>query len=416
MVGMGGASPEPTWPPHNPEQLQAPEWGEPSFPREGTPLLTKDAETGQILPEKAQKVIEEENPKEQKAKIAEYEEAPFMSFQVAGPLGLYILVSAVKVLCIKASFHLLGDWLMGNLVFIFIGQAALIFAYLSEQSNKTEEELAAQPAWDLWEGTVKWRLALSSANELAKNILFFYALSKLPASEVALFLCMDIIFVSLMNVFYRGRELPFNRLIGVSLVTAAVFTSGTAHMLLSHDHATAQGSVVDITNPHLFALSMVLLRSFLSACQQFVDERLTQTDKVPAMFIAGTHGVLVVPVLLLGLMAIGPSIGPKYELGNIFNTFCGSSLTLGLSFLLIVTGAGDHYLNKLGLKKAGALGRTVAKSMRPTMVWILSILLAQMVPWLGGETVNAESGWHVLALVLQYAGALIYAGQCGFDK
>jgi len=389
-------------------------------PSEVSPLLTKDLikdeEAG--LPDKSL----EAPPKEEK--IAEGT-GEFASWKVGGFLALYVVVTTCKVLTVKATFHVLGKWLCGTLVFIEIGQAMCMVAYLWDQSQKSEEQLAAEPDWDLWEsdkgffeGTIKWRLCLSSANELSKNLLFFYALTVLPASEVALFLGGDIIFVSLMNVFYRGRDMPLGKLVGVLMVFVAVLIEGVSHFYYTADHEVKVGSgKIDMMNPHFFAIGVVVLRSFLSACQQFVDERLTQTDKVPPLFIAGTHGVLIVPFLCLGLL-LPWGLGPHYDIGPIFKTFFASWTSVGCAVMLVLTGAGDHYLNKLGLKNAGPLGRTVAKSARPTAVWLASLSLGLVIPFLGGEKLHGmDSFWHAVALTVQFLGTMTYAGKSFFvDK
>eukprot|EP00295_Goniomonas_pacifica_P009325 CAMPEP_0175832532 /NCGR_PEP_ID=MMETSP0107_2-20121207/15036_1 /TAXON_ID=195067 ORGANISM="Goniomonas pacifica, Strain CCMP1869" /NCGR_SAMPLE_ID=MMETSP0107_2 /ASSEMBLY_ACC=CAM_ASM_000203 /LENGTH=407 /DNA_ID=CAMNT_0017145619 /DNA_START=700 /DNA_END=1923 /DNA_ORIENTATION=- len=70
----------------------------------------------------------------------------------------------------------------------------------------------------------------------------------------------------------------------------------------------------------------------------------------------------------------------------------------------------DHFLNKLGVKNMGALSRAVAKSLRPSVVWIASLLIFSFAPVLGGEKFEQPRSWVLfIALLLQLLGILLYS-------
>jgi len=222
---------------------------------------------------------------------------------------------------------------------------------------------------------------------------------------------MDLVIVCTLNYFYKGRSVSKSRLVGVFLVAVAVWIEGISQFVFAQAKDTS-AAATESEEWHFFAIGLMVFRSFQSACQQFVDEELTQQDCVPALVVAGTHGVIGVAIMFFGMLIAGPYIGEKWMILPILGALFQSPLSSGTTCFAVLMGAGDHFLNKLGVKNAGALGKTVAKSLRPTLTWLLNLIVAATLPVFGGEVLHGvDSMWHVLALLLQFAGTLTYAEQ-----
>lgn len=314
-----------------------------------------------------------------------------------GSLAAYLFVSSFKVVVLKALYHLMGNHPCIHLFFISLGMAALSSIVFYRQSYSWKATIGTK-----W--SVSLLLVISSIIVFFENVFLLTSLAMLPSSVVVLLqMGLDIVVLSAAIYFVRGRRHSLERLLGIALIVGGLLLVGSSLLAYAPIQKGVSFMVVFWS-----AFGYLFARSCINALRQIIDEWLLQENDMSPELLAAVHGAFCLAGTLSVLTVTSFTGNDSFHVIGAY--LSKSPLVTCLSIALILLGGADQFLNKLGVKKVGALSRIVVKSLRPAVVWGWSLFSFQVWPSVGGEAFKGVRSWcHLGGLLLQFLGMLFYA-------
>jgi len=222
----------------------------------------------------------------------------------------------------------------------------------------------------------------------------FYALMVLPASIVSIIHSgAEILSVALLRRFFLKFELHFGQWIASFLVTAGLFTVGSSHLYYSPVSLEASAA---------FGMALMILRTIVGAGKTTIEEILFQRYNTPVHLVVGFEGISSFTIAFAFWILKNPE-GPWKVLSG-FQSF--PILFAWLAFMAVV--GTTETLSGCVTAYSSALTFCVYKSLRPFVLWALSLLEYYIISNALGEQWSGESWFQLVGLVLVSAGIWIY--------
>lgn len=339
--------------------------------------------------------------------------------QMYGSLVRYMLANSGKYVVMKVIYDIGFVQPIALLLLNNLGMALVFPVYLWRLRNLFEAEVVSSSAWRQNNSPIL--VLCTSCLELIRNTLSAVALLFLPVSVFSLFQTgTDVIVTALAMYLFRNRKYKGQRLGGLALVVLSVVIVALNGLLFFPSNAAAADDGDDNTSDSSLAqlgLVLLLIRAMSNAIHVTIDEVLLQDKKVAPSFLGGAQGVFSLFFTALVMLPVvnflifdgkGHPIEDTGHSVHIVEKYISSLPVLLL--LLVGLCASDHYLSKLATKNAGALTRIIFKALRPSLVWVASLLLYVTIPshGAGGESWGIASWVHLSGLMLQLCGTILY--------